>query len=76
MSLGGYVHNDADLVRAVQAERKAIVNLILLEAERRKTAEEECLEAGDDEEADRHKWDADTLTRIAREIEKRGGKAP
>lgn len=83
MSLGGYVHSEftlaeagAELVRAVRAERKAIVNLVLLEVERRKAAQDECLEAGDEEEAERHKQDAETLTSIAREIEKRGGRAP
>ena len=74
MSLDRY--NDADLVRAVQAERKACVDLVWLEHARHKAAEEEAEDRGDDEEAEQHKRDAETLKRIAEVIEKRGGKAP
>ena len=71
MSLDRY--NDADLVRAVQAERKACVDLVWLEHERHKTAEQEAEDRGDEEEADLHEQQAETLKRIAEEIEKRGG---
>ena len=69
-------YSDADLVRAVQAERKACADLVWLESARHKAAEVEAEDAGEDEEAEQHKWDAETLTRAAAGIEKRGGKAP
>jgi hypothetical protein len=72
MSLNRY--SDAELVRAVQAERKACADLVWLEHARHKAAEEEAEDRGDDEEAEQHKWDAETLKRIAEEIEKRGVK--
>ena len=73
MSLDRY--SDADLVRAVQAERKACVDLVWLEFTRHKAAEVEAADWGDDEAAAQHKWDAETLKRVAEAIEKRGVKA-
>ena len=69
-------YSDADLVRAVQAERKACVDLVWLESARHKAAEAEAEDRGEDEEAERHKWDAEALKRVAEAIEKRGAKAP
>jgi hypothetical protein len=72
MNLSRY--GDADLVRAVQAEREACVNLVWLEHARHKAAWEEAEERGDEDEAWLHKWEAETLKRLAEEIEKRGVK--
>lgn len=74
MSLDRY--NDADLVRAVQAERKACVDLVWLEHARHKAAQEKAEDRGDEEEADLHEQQAQILKRLAEVIEKRGGKAP
>ena len=73
MSLNRY--SDADLVRAVQAERKNCADLVWLESARHKAAEVEAADSGEDEEAERHRWDAETLKRVAEAIEKRGVKA-
>ena len=73
MSLDRY--SDADLVRAVQAERKACVDLVWLESARQKGAAEEAEDRGDDEEAAMHNLQTETLDRVALEIEKRGVKA-
>ena len=70
MSLDRY--SDADLVRAVQAERKACVDLVWLESARHKAAQSEAEDRGDDEEAEQHKRDAEMLKGVAEEIEKRG----
>ena len=67
---------DAELVRAVQAERKACVRLVWLESARHKSAAEEAEDRGDDEEANLHNLQTETLDRVALEIEKRGAKAP
>jgi hypothetical protein len=72
--MNGY--SDADIVRAVQAERKAIVSLVWLEYARHKAAAEEAEDRGDEEEAEQHEYEAEMLKRLAEEIEKRGGKAP
>lgn len=69
-------YSDADLVRAVQAERQACLNLVWLAHARHKAAEEECEEENNVEEAEMHKFEAMTLESLAREIEMRGGKAP
>jgi hypothetical protein len=72
MSLDRY--NDADLVSAVLAERRACVDLVWLEHARHKAAQEKAEDWGEDEEAEQHKWDAEALKRVAEAIEKRGVK--
>ena len=59
----------------VQAERAACADLVWLESARHKAAEVEARDSGEDEEAEQHKWDAETLKRVAEAIEKRGVKA-
>ena len=49
--------------------------MVWLESARHKAAEVEAADSGEDEEAERHRWDAETLKRVAEAIEKRGVKA-
>ena len=68
--------SESDLMRAVQAERKACAALVWAEYARHKAEEEECKERNDTEEAEMHKFEAMTLDRLAQLIEQRGPGRP
>ena len=67
---------ESDLMRAVQAERKACAALVWAEYARHKAGEEECAERNDTDEAEMHKFEAMTLERLAQLIEQRGPGRP